>query len=374
MGFHLVTSTVFDFDYFLHRAESDAGPRHTVYQVADQLGAKIHQPYQGKTTFLDQLFSKIIGEPKHWALARQLIRDLGKDDVVYCSDADTGFPLAILARLKRCSPKLVVHAMAPKRPRFQLGTKLFNLGKRIALFTVTDQEKADFIRRLVPGSQVFVLPEQTDARFFTPGTGKISKSRPLIASAGLEQRDYITLAKATQGKNLDVKVCAFSPNASLRQRKDLPNPVPENMEIRYFDFVELRDLYRSADIVVISLLQNHYSAGLTVLMEAIACGKPVIMTENIGLTEEFLEMGLILGTKPGDAKDLEATIDYLLANPEIAQDMADRAREYSLKHHTSEHYVNLVCRQLEAISTQSNIRNLSPVDINDSQSLPSLLR
>ena len=374
MGFHLATSTVFDFDYFLHRAESDAGPRHTVYQVADQLGAKIHQPYQEKVTFVDRFLSKIIGEPKHWALARQLITRLDQDDVVYCSDSDIGFPLAILAKWKRRSPKLVVHTMAPKRPRFQLAVKLFNLNKKIQLFTVTDQEKADFIRRLVPGTQVFVVPEQTDARFFTPGNGKISKKRPLIASAGLEQRDYITLAQATQDKAIDVKICAFSPNASLHQRKNLPSPVPENMEVRYFDFVELRELYRSADIIVISLLENRYSAGLTVLMEAIACGKPVIMSENVGLTVEFIEKGFILGTKPGDAKGLEAAIDYLLANPDIAQNMADKAHNYFLRHHTSEHYVNLVCRQLEAISTQSNIPHLSSVDINQPQSVPSLLR
>ncbi|MEB3314107.1 MAG: glycosyltransferase family 4 protein [Cyanobacteriota bacterium] len=372
MGFHLATSTVFDFDYFLHRAGADAGPRHTVYQLAEQLGAKIHQPYQERTEFLDKFLSKIIGEPKHWALARQLIGELDQDDVIYCSDSDIGFPLAILARLRRCPPKIVVHVMAPKRPRFQLAVKLFNLSKVIQLFTVTDQEKAGFIRRLVPGAQVFVVPEQTDARFFTPGEGKMSKNRPLIASAGLEQRDYITLAQATQEKNIDVKVCAFSPNASLHQRKDLPSPVPENMEIRYFDFVELRDLYRSADIVVISLLQNHYSAGLTVLMEAIACGKPVIMTENIGLTMEFVEKGFILGTQPGDANSLAAAIDHLLANPEAAQDMADKAHDYFLKHHTSEHYVNLLCRQLEAVNTVDNLRHVSSVHIKSSQPVSSL--
>lgn len=355
MGFHLATSTIFDFDHFVRRAESDAGPRHTVYQVAEQLGAKIHQPHQEKATFVDRFLSKIIGEPKHWALARQLITRLDQDDVVYCSDSDIGFPLAILAKWKRRPPKLVVHTMAPKQPRFQLAVKLFNLDKKIQLFTVTDQEKADFIRRLIPGAQVFLVPEQTDARFFTPGNGKISKKRPLIASAGLEQRDYITLAQATQGKNIDIKVCAFSPNASLRQHNSLPSPIPGNMEIRYFDFVELRDLYRSADIVVISLLQNQFSAGLTVLMEAIACCKAVIMTENIGLTIEFVEKGFIVGTKPGDAKALGEAIDYLLDNPEVAQDMADKAHNYFLSHHTSEHYVNQICRQLEAVNTVDNL-------------------
>ena len=215
--------------------------------------------------------SRIVGKPEHWTLARQFIKDSGQDDTIYCCGEDVGLPLAILAKLKLHPPKLIVHVMAPQRSRFQGLVKLLNLGQSIKLFTVTDKQKADIISDLVPGAKVFVVPEQTDARFFTPGTEKITKDRPLIVSAGLEQRDYLTLALATQEKALNVKICAFSPNASPQQQRNIPNPIPANMEIRYFDFVELRDLYRNADIVVISLLQNNYSAGLTVLMEAIAC-------------------------------------------------------------------------------------------------------
>lgn len=350
MTFHLITSSIFDFDAFLTRAEADQGPRHTVYQIAETLGAKIHQPYQEGITSLDKLLSKIVGKPEHWVLARRLINELGQGDTVYCSGEDVGLPLAILAKLKSHPLKLVIHVMAPQRSRFQGLIKLLNLGQSIKLFTVTDKQKANVISHLVPGAQVFVVAEQTDANFFTPGCGTVSTGRPLIASAGLEQRDYLTLALATQEKALDVKICAFSPNASPQQRRNMPNPVPANMEIRYFDFVELRNLYRSADIVVISLLQNNYSAGLTVLMEAIACGKPVIMTENMGLTIDFVEKGLILGTKPGDAKALGEAIDYLLSNPEIAQQMAEQAHSYFLSHHTSEHHVNQICSQLEKVS------------------------
>lgn len=350
MGFHLATSIVFDFNAFLHRAEADQGPRHTVYQVAERLGAQIHQPHKEGISLLDKLLSKLVGNPEHWALARNLINELSQEDTIYCSGEEIGIPLAMLAKLKSRHLKLVVHVMAPHRPRFRALVKLLDLGPLIKLFTVTDKQKANLIRSLVPNAQVFVVPEQTDASFFTPGPGKITTNRPLIASAGLEQRDYITLALATQEKALDTKICAYSPNASAQQRRNIPNPIPENMEIRYFDFVELRDLYRSADIVVISLLRNNYSAGLTVLMEAIACGKPVIMSENIGLTTDFVEKGLILGVKPEDPKNLGEAIDYLLANPEFSQEMAKRAHGYFLSHYTSEHYVSQVCHQLEQVN------------------------
>ena len=211
-------------------------------------------------------------------------------------------------------------------------------------------------------SRVFVLPEQTDANFFTPGEGSLPRPRPLVASAGLEQRDYLTLARAIQGKDIDVKICAFSPNASSGTRTSMPNPIPENMEIRYFDFSELRNLYRTADIVVISLMKNHYSAGLTVLMEAMACKRPVIMTRNLGFSTELMDKGLIVGVEPGDDKELREAIEKLLSNPQEAQAMAQRAYEYFLAHNTSEHYVEVLSQQLQKLEFPQQLQIASPLN------------
>lgn len=351
MGFHLVTSTVFDFPMFVRRAQEDGGPRHTLYQISQYLDATIHQPDQSAVTPIDKALSKIVGSPAHWALARRLASQLKQDDVIYCAGEDVGLPLAIWLRLKANRPRLAVSMMAPDRLRPRTLLKTLGLSNSIQLFTVTDQYKADYLKNLMnlSNSQVFVLPEQTDASFFTPGEGMLPKPRPMIASAGLEQRDYLTLARAIRGKEIDVKICAFSPNASSGTRTSMPDPVPENMEIRYFDFAALRDLYRSADIVVVSLLKNHYSAGLTVLMEAMACNRPVIMTRNLGFSTELMDKNLIIGVEPGDDKELRQAIETLLANPQDAQAMAQRAHEYFLAHNTSEHYVELLSKQLQKL-------------------------
>ena len=83
----------------------------------------------------------------------------------------------------------------------------------------------------------------------------------------------------------------------------------------------------------------------------------------MGLTTEFVEKGLILGTKPGDAKALGEAIDYLLSNPEFARKMAEQAHSYFLSCHTSEHYVNQICRQMEKVNALDKGIS-SPVSLN----------
>jgi len=362
MSFYILTSTIFDFELFAQRAQNDEGPGHVLYQISQRLGATIHQADPKMATMLDQALSKLVSQPSHWALARKLVSQLTREDVVYCAGEDIGLPLAILCKFKSNPPQIAMFMIAPDRFRARSLLKIFDLSKMVQLFTVTDQYKADYLKKLISieDQQVLVIPVQVDNIFFTPGVGTLPKPRPLIASAGLEQRDYLTLAQAVQGQDIDIKICAFSPNASSKTQIKMPHPIPSNMELRYFEFSELRNLYQMADIVVVSLLKNQYSAGLTVLMEAMACHRPVIMTRTIGLSSDLIDQGLIIGVEPGNHEELRNAIHYLLANPHIAQEMAQRAYDYFLAHHTSENHVNQLSQSIRVLDPHHQALNLIP--------------
>lgn len=354
--FHILTSTKFDFEHFVSRAASGEGPRHTIWQLKERLNAQVHQPDfedDSLVTGLDKLFSKIIGRPHHWALARQVLAQTGSDDIIYCCGEDNGLPLALLASFKKDRPRLVVNVMCPERWRPKLLLKWFQLHRSIHAFTVNTALKAQTLKDMLNLSEdgVTCLAEQTDKQFFYPEPGTIEKHRPLIASAGLEQRDYVTLAKATHQLDLDVKVCAVSPNATSKTRCRIPESLPQNMEMRYFDWVELRDLYRSADVAVVSLVNNTYSAGLTVLMEAMACRRPVIITKTIGLATEMADKGLVWGVQPDSPEELKAAIVHVLGHPEEATARAETAYQYYLEHHTSEQHIEQVFWLLQRVAS-----------------------
>ena len=356
--FHILTSIKFDFEQFVARATLGQGPRHTVWQLKDILNAQVHQPdfeNGSLVNSLDKLLSKIIGKPHHWALARQVLAQTCSDDVIYCCAEDVGLPLALLALFKKDRPRLVVNVMCPERWRPKLLLKWFQLHRNINAFTVNTAQKAQTLRDMLnlPEDTVTCLTEQTDKQFFYPEPGTMEKHRPLIASAGLEQRDYITLANATHQLDLDVKVCAVSPNATSKTQCKIPEQPPKNMEMRYFDWVELRDLYRSADITVVSLINNTYAAGLTVLMEAIACRKPVIITKTMGLATEMAEKGLVWGVQPDSPEELKAVITYVLSHSEEASARAEAAYQHYLENHTSEQYVEQVSRLLQRVANSA---------------------
>jgi Glycosyl transferases group 1 len=375
--FHVVTSTKFDFEQFIQRAARGEGPRHTVLQLKDALDAKIHQPDFSELSVvksikakipqklhLKHLFRRIGRKLPSLFLAKEILEQVKPEDTIYCCGEDVAIPLAILLLFRVNRPRLVTNVMFPERRSFRLIFHTLKLHRIIHTFVVNTGLKAQTLKKMfnLTNDRVVVLREQTDKQFFFPEAGTMAKPRPLIGSAGLEQRDYITLAAATQDLDFDVKVCAVSPNASSKQQRRIPKPVPKNMEMRHFDWVELRDLYRSADITVVCLVENVIAAGLTTLMEAMACCRPVIITKTVGLATELVEMDLVWGVQPGDVQGLRTCIEYVLAHPEEAEAKAKRAYQYFLTNHTSEGQVEQLTQLLRRVAVGVPVNNPEPAN------------
>ena len=118
------------------------------------------------------------------------------------------------------------------------------------------------------------IREQIDDQFFTPGPAR-EKTRPLILSVGLEQRDYRTLAAATETMDVDVAISAFSKDTKANQ-KHIPDPLPENMTMEFYPWTDLAQMYRDADLIVVPVFQNSYAAGITSILEGMAAARPVL--------------------------------------------------------------------------------------------------
>jgi glycosyltransferase involved in cell wall biosynthesis len=340
LRYHIALSRPFDFDEINQKVQAGESPNHSVWELSQKTNATIHQPHRQTITAFDRLAARMVGQPEHWALARKLLGQLNEDDLVFCTGEDIGLPIALLFKLTGMQSKLVIFAVAPHRTRFQWLCRFFNLKSQVDLFTTDTSFKIDALLQglNLPSHQATLIPTPTDVNFFKPGAAA-PKSRPVIASAGLEQRDYETLAIATQNLDADVKICAVSPNATSKTKVAFPTVMPANMTSRHYPWAEFLQLYRDADVVVVSLLQNHYSAGLTTLVEALACRRPVVMTRTPGLGETLINMGVAIGVEPGDAAGMEKAIAHLLANPELSAAQAQRGYDLVQQKYTSAHYV-----------------------------------
>lgn len=349
MKYHLALSRSIDLERIGHDAELGLSPRHVMWTISQRLGATIHQPSGHPVSFFDKIRSKISSRPEHWALARKLSERLDSNDTIFCPGEDMGIPIATLCGAKRNRPKIAVFFHNIDRPRGRLAMKLFRLVDNIDFFVSNTRLKLDLFRDWgVPESRLLMLPEQTDTAFFTPGVSQPNKQRPIIASVGLEKRDYRVLAEATADLDVDVKIGGFSKDARATAQA-FPETMPANMSNKFYSWPDLLQLYRDADIVAVTLTENKCCAGVTSLVEAMACRRPLVVTKTQGLADYVAPPGIATVVNPGDAKGLRDVIAKLLNNPQEAEAQARRGYELALKEHNSENYVELLTGWLASL-------------------------
>ena len=355
MNYHLALGKLWDFAAFDRDARAAKGPRHVLWTLAQRLGAEVHMPGGDPIRPFDKVRAKIAGGPRHWAMARKLAGRLDGDDLVYCSGEDVGIPVAALCGARRDRPKIVVYFHNITRARGRAALRLFRVADRIDLFVTGAPMQADFLRGKLHLSEdrFFFLTEQTDTRFFTPGPASAEKRRPIIASAGLERRDYRTLAEATRNLDVDVRVTGYSKDAAVMARA-FPETLPANMSVRYYEWPELVQLYRDADLVAISLFENKYTGGINTFMEAMSCRRPVIVTRTEGLRDYVETPGIVTTVEPGDPAGLRKAIVHLLEHPEEAKAQAQRGYEIALERHNSERWVEEFSTRLTSFLEESS--------------------
>lgn len=344
MGWHVLSSTNFDFDRFARESEADTLPHHLLPKIAERLGARIHQPDADAGTLFDRLASRIYGRPEHWALARKVYRQLEDGDAVYAAGCDIGIPLALLCAVRRRNVRFAVAFIHPGRTRTKILGWVLALTSLTLTAVVTTNDQADalkksFGRRL---AGVHAIHGQTDCDFFRPAETRTTNSRPLIASCGVEQRDYATMSTALADADVQAVVCFASPNRTSKTRYTMPSEVSPNFEFELLEFADLRNLYQRADLVVLPLLYNQYSAGLTTLFEAIACGAPVVVTETPGMIEELVGEGLVVGVPVGDTEAMGQAVEEVLSEPEVALARAERARKVVLERYSATSFLDLI--------------------------------
>lgn len=361
MKYHIALNIPSDLEAIAQNAQAGKCPSHIMWEMSQLLGAKVHQPRADLVLPTDKMLAKIIGRPEHWALARKLSLQLQEDDVIYCDGENLGFTIATLCGAKHNRPKIVVFIHNINRPRGRLALKLFDIANRIDLFVIGFTSQVEFLRNYLglPENRIYLLSAPPiDTSFFTPGLPSNKKLRPMIASGGMEKRDYGTLAAATEDLNIDVKICAFSRNAIAR-KKTFPKIIPNNMSHGFYDWCELVQLYRDSDLVVITMFENNYQAGLTTMFEAMACRRPVVITRSSGIIGELINLGIVNGVNIGDYNGLKKTIVKLLNDPQKTEIQAQRGYEFILQQFNHNSFIQaLVSKLLSTFESENNYKDI----------------
>jgi glycosyltransferase involved in cell wall biosynthesis len=269
-------------------------------------------------------------------------------EAVFTDGEHLGIPMALaMTALRRRRPHLVLgHRLTGrfKRPLF----RFLNADAGMSRVLLHSGDQLDEAERMgIPRSKLALVPYFADADFWRP---QPLPEEPLVVSAGLEHRDYVTLASACAAMPEQVFVAAASVHSPAAHFA-APRTWPVNFTRRQVDHLTLRDWYARASVVVVPLLHADFQAGITTLLEAMAVGKAVVVSANRAhraLVEDGINAVLV---PPGDASALRAEVRRLLDDPEARRKIGAAARATVLAKYDLNRFCAGLAGHLEAISS-----------------------
>jgi len=272
----------------------------------------------------------------------------------FANAENTAIPLALLLKLRPAARLAFIgHRLTtPLKTRL---IRAFNLLRQAhVVFCYSALQEGHIVDRLAfPADRVRLIPFQVDERFFTP-SAEPTVGRGVV-SVGREMRDYPTLFAALEGTGVPVTVVASSP-WSKRADETANRALPPNVTIRRnLSHQALRELYREAAVSVLPLMNVDFPAGITALLEAQACGRPVVATASPGIVDA-VEPGSAVMVPCGDALALKTAVLQLIERPEEAALLAQRARDSILPDRTLASWVSRIvasCAEVDRVGQRS---------------------
>lgn len=156
--------------------------------------------------------------------------------------------------------------------------------------------------------------------------------RPRIVSVGGDRdRDTATLYAALE------RVHDARPDVELvvQTASDLAPPAGVTT-FAHLPHVALRDLYGTATTVAIATRPNLHVSGMTVSLEAMSTGRPVVITDSPGM-DDYVADGVVGHVTPhGDAAALADALIALVDDPDRARAMGAAAAARVRSDHTAD--------------------------------------
>lgn len=214
-----------------------------------------------------------------------------------------------------------------------------------------DRRRAIEIYDLDP-QRTSVFPFGVDTRFWTPGDGR---TKPFVLAVGSDpQRDYETLIAAPTDVHLKfVTRLPVPPRA-----KGICEIIRGSLHDAAITDDALRELYRQCDLVVVPLRDVWQPSGCSVTLQAMACGKPVILTATRGLWDPtLLRSGhnCVL-VPPADKTALADAIDMLMADPKMRARIGAAARKTAVEEFDVERMDSTVIAMMKNFADEKSRR------------------
>jgi glycosyltransferase involved in cell wall biosynthesis len=269
-------------------------------------------------------------------------KELNAADVVFSTVDTVGIPLALLARGGVVRTPIVYAAIGLPERLVQLRTGLarrrfLDAYRRLHAVVAYGWGEVEELRAWLGegGPRVELVPFGVDVDHFRPDdTAELVAD---VVSVGADpRRDFALLVELARR----LPECSFLIVASADNARALGR-LPANVSLEVdVAFARVRECLLGARVVALPVRENSYSGATTTLLQAMACGKPVVVTRTAAIAQGYhLEDGVNCRlVPPRDLAALERAVRDALAAPELGV----AARESVERHHTWRHYTDAI--------------------------------
>jgi glycosyltransferase involved in cell wall biosynthesis len=263
----------------------------------------------------------------HWGHAGDP-RRRGQADISLCWDERTGIPVSLTgwpgaSRIPVVSGCIwVTDETKPRRLHIE------GLRRMQAVWVLSTAQIPVLAEMGVPGERLHYVPMGISPDFYSPQDVPVMPHQVMCVGHD-RHRDYPTLIGSVAAAQ---RVPGL---ADARLELVTPDPVDLPAEVGnrtlHLPSAELRRLYNASAVVALALHPNVHVSGVTAMLEAMACARPVVVTDTPGMAG-YIEDG-VTGrlVPPGDPQAMADAISALMLDPDAAAAMGEAARASVLK-------------------------------------------
>lgn len=213
---------------------------------------------------------------------------------------------------------------------------------RAEVVTVFSENQVPLLtqRLHVPEGRITPIDFGVATGYFTPVD---ESGPPYVAVVGQDAgRDWSTLFRAV----------ALAPEIEFRIAiwpSDLPaGGLPPNAHVvGGLPVARYRRLVQESRCVALSTYPLPYPTGQSVMLESMACGRPVVMTDSVAL-RQYAHWGGTVTVPPGDPAALAQAVRRLMSDPSSRREIGQRGREAVTTRYDSRRMWNKVHELIEA--------------------------
>ncbi|MBI5370016.1 glycosyltransferase family 4 protein [Candidatus Uhrbacteria bacterium] len=311
---------------------------------------KIEKGIFGRITdrFINICWSVLGGVGGSWYKVIKLRRRIANSDVVLSTADRVGLPLVLLTYARVIPRRPIIYisiGLLERLQQLRYGMpKLYRAAfkrcvNKIICYGFEEKEK---LQQLLPSmaSAITFIPFGVDTNYFKPTPTKASDTFILCIGAD-PNRDFDLLVKIANKIPSDILIVTTA--RRLAQLKQTWRTLPKNIRtMTDIPFPEVKTLIAQALFVVIPLKENSYSGGTTTLLQGMAMGKSVLVSQTGAIKNGYhLQNGInCFLVKPEDELELLTAMLFLIEHPERRAEVGIYARRTALMHLTWNRYVN----------------------------------